>query len=39
MMVPDAELFGGTHGMRVAAARYDDVLNFFALLSVDMEIR
>lgn len=28
MMVPDAELFGGTHGVRVAAARYDDVLNF-----------
>jgi hypothetical protein len=28
MMVPDAELFDGTHGMRVAAACYDDVLNF-----------
>ena len=24
----DAELFDGTPGMRVAAARYDDVLNF-----------
>jgi hypothetical protein len=39
MMVPDAELFGDTHGMRVAAARYDDVLNFFAFLSMDIEIR
>ena len=39
MMVSDAELFGGTHGMRVAAARYDDVLNFFAFLSMDIEIR
>lgn len=39
MMVQDAELFGGTPGMRVAVARYDDVLNFFALLSVDIEIR
>lgn len=27
-MVPGADLFGGTHGMRVAGARYDDVLNF-----------
>jgi hypothetical protein len=36
MMV--SELFGDTHGMRVAAARYDDVLNFFALLSMDIEI-
>lgn len=27
-MVPGAGLFEGTHGMRVAAARYDDVLIF-----------
>lgn len=27
-MVPGAGLFEGTNGMRVAAARYDDVLNF-----------
>lgn len=39
MMVSDAELFGDTHGMRLAAARYDDVLNFFAFLSMDIEIR
>lgn len=37
-MVPGAGLFEGAHGMRVAAARYDDVLNFFALLSMDIEI-
>lgn len=38
-MVPGAGLFEGTHGMRVAAARYDDVLIFFALLSIDIKIR